>query len=410
MESGEISARFRREDHRRTKHDSHFSKWQVLIGPCDWDDYAQGKEGAARYRVHNLPSSSAPGLYELGVAVSRSGLWREFAGKLDPDDIAVVYLGQADNVRTRLQSYGRSGAHLAVSYDGGHRSGCKSESPENAVGLFEEIFSKGHSIVYRWAPMKDKRAAEKTEAQLLNTFDYAWNKGSNGVRRPNDIIQKLAQISSNSSKFSKISQKFQFLRPGQVGIKIEAANPQEHSNDHEVKSNFLNRILKFTKLQPRLVLSENLGTNQNPSQICGIITSQGTPCEKPPVSGRRRCKEHKGMRIYVLRTKKVELFEENSGFEIFDSNTNSNSSTKCGVNLGDGIFCEREAVLGRKRCEGHKGMRVKRSDYKPVLEEEHLPLNTMKCGVRFEDGIVCDKIPVRGRKRCEEHKGMRIKV
>lgn len=122
---------------------------QVLIGPSDWEDYSQRKEGAARYRVHNLPTSSGPGLYELGIAVSRSGLGR-LVGKLDPDDIVVVYLGQADNVRSRLQSYGRSGAHLGNSYATGHWDSSNG-SPQKGPRLFEEIFAGGHSIVFRWA-------------------------------------------------------------------------------------------------------------------------------------------------------------------------------------------------------------------------------------------------------------------
>ena len=124
--------------------------FQVLIGPCDWEDHSQGKEGAERYRVHKLPTRLDPGLYELGIAVSRSGLGCE-VGKIDPNDIVVVYLGQADNVRSRLQHYGRSGAHLGNSYASGNWNDSEIESPQKGPGLFEEIFSRGHSIVFRWA-------------------------------------------------------------------------------------------------------------------------------------------------------------------------------------------------------------------------------------------------------------------
>ena len=48
-----------------------YVNFQILIGPRDWEDYLSSKEGAERYRTHNLPNcSSCPGLYELGIAIS----------------------------------------------------------------------------------------------------------------------------------------------------------------------------------------------------------------------------------------------------------------------------------------------------------------------------------------------------
>ena len=38
--------------------------------------------------------------------------------------------------------------------------------------------------------------------------------------------------------------------------------------------------------------------------------------------------------------------------------SNLNLVDYCGVNLGDGKFCDRQPVKGRKRCEQHKGKRV----------------------------------------------------
>ena len=126
--------------------------FQVLVGPSDWEDYSLGKEGAARYRVHNLPKSSGSGIYELGIAVSQTGLGRE-VGKLDPDQLVVAYLGQADNVRTRLQQYGRTGAHLGNSYANGCANDSKNVSLQKRLGLFDEILSRGYPIVFRWAPV-----------------------------------------------------------------------------------------------------------------------------------------------------------------------------------------------------------------------------------------------------------------
>ena len=89
-------------------------------------------------------------MYELGIAASRTGLGREI-GKLDPDRIVVVYLGQADNVRTRLQHYGRSGSHLGNSSSTGPPADCKAVGQQKGPGLFEEILARGYPIVFRWA-------------------------------------------------------------------------------------------------------------------------------------------------------------------------------------------------------------------------------------------------------------------
>lgn len=122
----------------------------MLVGPTDWEDYSLGKEGATRYRVHNLPKSPGPGIYELGVAASRAKSGREIA-KLDPGFVVVVYLGQADCVKTRLQQYGRSGAHLGKCSSAACEIDCKTSSPTKQLGLFEQILSRGYPIVFRWA-------------------------------------------------------------------------------------------------------------------------------------------------------------------------------------------------------------------------------------------------------------------
>jgi hypothetical protein len=60
----------------------------------------------------------------------------------------VVYLGQADNVRARLQQYGRTGSHL----DTGNPAG---KDEVNALtagpGLFRQVFARGYSVVFRCA-------------------------------------------------------------------------------------------------------------------------------------------------------------------------------------------------------------------------------------------------------------------
>uniref|UniRef100_A0A2P2PIH4 Uncharacterized protein LOC103453197 n=1 Tax=Rhizophora mucronata TaxID=61149 RepID=A0A2P2PIH4_RHIMU len=442
------AARFKRENCTRTKHDSEFSKWQVLIGPTDWEDHSQGKEGASRYRIHNLPPYSGSGLYELGIALARSKSGRD-VGKLDPDDIVVVYLGQADNVRTRIQHYGRSGAHLSSSFSSGYWTGdhdSKTDSPNKGHGLFEEFFSRGFSIVFRWAPMKDKKDSVKTEARLLDTFDYAWNKGSNGIRRPGDIIQKLEKIASSTNRFPKIANKLLFFREGQVGIKIKRSMPtlpDSAVSTEEDSKNFLSGIFKLSRTQPRLV-SDKRVIDENSIHICGFITNDGITCGNPPVPGRKRCEEHKGRRIYGSRDKSTTGSSSNP-YDIYwesgshDDQDCSTPYTACGVKLADRTFCGKQPVPGRKRCEEHKGMRVNSSMSKTIPEEKcHMPAfssifttsdacvkgtassstNAYRdhgneqcftvCGATLGNGSFCQRQPIRGNKRCWQHKGKRV--
>ncbi|EYU30651.1 hypothetical protein MIMGU_mgv1a022243mg, partial [Erythranthe guttata] len=156
--------RLKREDCRHTKYDSAFSEWKILIGSMDWKEHAMGKEGAERYRTHNLPNCAcSPGVYELAVAL----VLRRHSGIII---LVPVYVGQTENIRNRLQDYGRNGAHL-----------------ESNGLLVSDVFSRGFSIVYRWAPMKSKEEAEETEKEMLiECYDYAWNKRNNGERRPDD--------------------------------------------------------------------------------------------------------------------------------------------------------------------------------------------------------------------------------
>ncbi|KAK3436304.1 hypothetical protein EUGRSUZ_C00913 [Eucalyptus grandis] len=471
-------ARLRREDCERTKHDSAFATWKVLVGPTDWEDYSLGKEGAARYRVHNLPKSPGPGIYELGVAAPRAKLGREIA-KLDLRYIVVVYLGKADCVRTRLQQYGRSGAHLGRCSSAACEIDCKTSCPTKQLGLFEEVLSRGYPIMFRWASLNNKGDAQRTELSLLNTFDYAWNKGSNGSRRPGDIFQKLDEIASSTYCISGIARKLLPIRPRQVGIRINGKLLSEKDSFPQTggeSSNSLNRIFKFSKSRPRLVISEShandtaiLGTspaNESFSPICGVVSEDGFPCTKPPVQGSKRCGEHKGMRLQASNSVLSRKGASNGIHDkptviivISESHANDTvilgkcpsieSSPICGVVPEDGFPCTKPPVQGRKRCDEHKGMRIPVSDTvssrrgasngihnnltrtswdhtaesrpRLVISESHANGTAISgtcpsiesspiCGVILKDGFPCTKPPVQGRKRCGEHKGMRIQA
>ncbi|TQD79604.1 hypothetical protein C1H46_034829 [Malus baccata] len=336
------ASRLKREDCERTTNDSRFSTWKILVGPSDWEDHSLGKEGAERYRVHNLPKKESPGVYELGVPGCGSlGLGREI-GKLDPGCVVPVYLGQADNVRTRIQQYGRSGAHLGNGSSTDHPTG--SVQKEMGCGLFEDILSRGYPIAYRWLPLENQSDALKTENRGLDTYDYAWNRINNGARRPDDVHQKLKEITS--------SQK-------QVGIRIESSKPISTGDkfgaydDREIDNSPF-QVFKLSRAQPRLISYRSI-TEENTGIICGVDVGDGSVCRTAPVPGRQRCAEHKGMRI-----------KGSTGVGISNSNVDSQCGfisnydpvESCGFILADGSPCRRHPIQGRKRCNQHKGRRI----------------------------------------------------
>lgn len=439
-----VIRRLRREDCRHTKHDSAFSNWKILIGPSDWQDHAQGKEGAEKYRVKNLPNcTSCPGVYELGIVLSRRQSGREIS-KIDPDFIIPVYLGKSDNVRNRLQQYGRDGAHLENG-----SSNCKLNDCNNILtgkgpgpGLFSEIFTKGFSLVYRWVPMTNAKEAEKTEVELLGTFDYAWNKGSNGPRRQNDILKRIDRI----SKTPQFLQKLQLFPQRRKGIKIRACRPQLLEDAYDFNTdfppdNFFSRVLKFGRSRPMLVPWRSETEEYYPS-ICGVALGHGIVCRKPPSERRKRCADHKGMKINAASSKL--LVETKFNLPADMHLAEKNIAPVCGFILHDGSSCIMEPVQGNKRCPEHKGRKIfypcppsllvevekEHSHVYPILDHKNNQnilskkagrLNTSSgqqvakngnttCGIGLKDGTFCTRQPPRGRKRCEEHKGKRVKV
>lgn len=390
-----VSPRFKREDYTRTKHDSAFSDWKILIGPSDWEDHLLNKDGAEKYRTHNLPNcSSCPGLYELGIAVSRPRTGREF-DKLKSNYIVPVYVGQAKNVRTRLQRYGREGAHLEKGFP------YTEMADSQELKLFTEIFSRGYPIVYRWAPMKSKKDAEETEAQLLETFDYAWNRGSNGARRPNDIYHKLDRSTSSTVWSHPIIRRLQSFRQKEVGLSIITHEDEPDTNNEQANKNIFTRIFKFGRSRPVLV-SDWFNVDKDGSNMCGVALGQGYVCTRPPVDGRKRCSEHKGMKVNSSnRMSKMNSQPKGATkdpFYVSDSGTqklqqgncaaDEKMSLTCGLVMPDGSLCAREPVRGRKRCEEHKGRRTGKTFFKLVKEEKTHNVETpsLELGTLGNDG------------------------
>ncbi|KAH6779063.1 hypothetical protein C2S52_010300 [Perilla frutescens var. hirtella] len=373
------ATRLKREDFRRTKHDSAFSQWKILIGASDWEDHSTGKEGVERYRTQNLPNwTSCPGVYELGITTSRprSGTTR----KLDSSSVIPVYLGQADNLRNRLQQYGRDGNHLEKGCTSSKIFNCQSVSSHKGPGLFTDIFSRGLPIAYRCAPIKSKKDAEITEKELLDKFDYAWNKGSNGSRRQDDIHKKLERL-EKASKFSLLAKKFLFTNQREVGIKIRSG-----SNSIGMKNNTIfSRILGIRRLQPR---PGQYGSADCDDNICGVAIGHGSVCTTPPVVGRKRCAMHKGLRV---------------NGHISKMNTEGKvppiaASPESGVETDQHFFDFQDQKLNYTTENHHP------CDH--ATDEKF----SLTCGFILEDDSPCKRSPVRGNKRCLEHKGRRIRL
>ncbi|RCV13764.1 hypothetical protein SETIT_2G371900v2 [Setaria italica] len=334
-----VTARLKREDCPRTKHDSLFSPWKVLVGPSDWEDHSAGKEGVQRYRIRNLPDNF-PGIYELGVAgASDEGVRSR---RRDSRGVVVVYLGQADSVRARLQQYGRSGSHL----DTGNSLGSAGKAEVNALaagpGLFREVFSRGYSVVFRCAQMDNKQEAEKTEAQLLRIFDYAWNKLQNGACRCEEILLKLEQgaTSRRSSLLSRVCHSKQDIFGVKAGIKIKGSGSV--NTPPGIMKSMLPRVRTFVGFRPQPVNSEDSG-----GEAIDIPWKKisGFPCGNRQAH-RRRSGGHRIKKIDVAKRRTVPIQDSNSF---------------CGVVLEDGSSCLEHPVEGRKRCSLHKGRRVKGS-------------------------------------------------
>ncbi|KAG0631666.1 hypothetical protein M758_1G270800 [Ceratodon purpureus] len=365
-----IKGRLRREDCEFVKHDKLFSNWKILVGPSDWSEHAAGKDGIDRYHLHNLPASHfGPGVYELGVTApswsptSHSQRTRA----LKREDVMAVYVGQADNIRLRLQKYGQAGSHLEGSrssklyqgdddsVDGGTSGSFRSKvAAESGIRksnkgprLFSEVFALGSSIAFRWAQTDSKVVAEQVESELLAVFDYAWNKGSNGNRRSRDILAKLFMAwptndaFCNPGRFS--GKKWLFCGTNAVGIKVALRKPQDIAPPKVSKK--LCHLL--TAPPPKLPVAVRTPVKVASLELrCGVMTDKGLPCNAPPVRGRKRCLLHKGMRVRgVLTAGHPPLLVSH---ESSIDRINTSSVKRESVKVGGGSRCLPKVLMGRQ--------------------------------------------------------------
>jgi len=131
---------------------------------------------------------------------------------------------------------------------------------------------------------------------------------------------------------------------------------------------------------PQRMVESHVEEGITKTVICGIFLDDGSTCRRKPVKGRKRCQEHKGMRINAstakaIRAPKSELESivgnayryQNASHDVEDppqrmveSHVEEGISKTiiCGIILDDGSTCRRQPVKGRKRCQEHKGRRI----------------------------------------------------
>ncbi|KAF7142578.1 hypothetical protein RHSIM_Rhsim05G0023200 [Rhododendron simsii] len=257
----------------------------------------------------------------------------------------------------------------------------------------------------------------------------------------NNILQKLDRSSSPCTLFPAIYCEEASDFPGEEkSIKIEACKPlklEKGSNTYanEKNNDLLSRILKIGRSRLRFV-SVKYAFDEDHATTCGVALGHGSVCRRIPVEGRKRCAEHKGMKVNALTSKLI--LDEKSPIDestVLDSGVaatsfcfdkvkpqpvtdsflvGNNSFLICGITSDDGTLCRKPPIQGRKRCEEHKGRKITRPHKphitcSPVFSESAAMNETGTiCGVDLKNGTVCKRQPVVGRKRCEEHKGMGV--
>ncbi|CAA7025404.1 unnamed protein product [Microthlaspi erraticum] len=388
---------FKRDDYIRTKPDAVFSQWQgfagsmllrkpfsenaelrrtlvdytsisrdfgpkILIGANNKEDVRKGKDYAGRYRVQG----SIPG---LGVAV-------------DPKDVLVASHGQTESIRSRLRSYGRS-------------------IPHHDLLMSQRNPGVSHTIL----PSSQKKTGNRTEDKKHEreiSCDAAEDKSTSPASvlglRSDDIIDESDSLSvcgvllEDGTTCTTTPIKGRKRCTEHKGQRISSVPPEKHIPSEAPRG----RECEETE------------------NICGVILPDMVRCRTKPVSRRKRCEEHKGMRVNAFffllnpmeRDKAVK--EDKSKPETCKGSVNqedSSPSLLCEATTKTGLPCTRSAPKGSIRCWQHKDQTLDKRSSEKV---ESATVGQVICGVKLYNGTVCEKPPVKGRKRCEEHKGMRV--
>ena len=213
--------------------------------------------------------------------------------------------------------------------------------------------------------MQTDGEACRVKSQMLETFDYAWNKVDNGKRRSNDILQMLNIISSNklpmtADKSDEVEKNSSFvdesITKNDVGtsdvaleVKVNHQLADEKSYEAENNSSFVDES----------ITKNDVGTSEVASEV--EVNHQ-------------------------LADDKSDEAENNSSF--VDESITKNDVGTLEVAL--------EAEVDHQLAEASPLKKKGRSDKGEANKKK--------------DGTVCTKPPVEKRFSCHEHKGMRINL
>ncbi|CAH8307999.1 unnamed protein product [Eruca vesicaria subsp. sativa] len=161
---------------------------------------------------------------------------------------------------------------------------------------------------------------------------------------------------------------------------------------------------------------DDVADGSDSATVCGVLQEDGTTCTTSPVIGRKRWTEHKGQRISCLPPAKnlpckVPTAREECG----------ETKEICGVILPDMIRCKSKPVSRRKRCEDHNGMRVnafffllnpterdkilKEDKSKPVTRSSSMnqeePSQSLLCEATTKNGLPCTRSAPKGSTKME---------
>lgn len=221
--------------------------------------------------------------------------------------------------------------------------------------------------------------AEQVESELLAVFDYAWNKGSNGNRRSRDIPAKLFMAWPSNSSICNPGKKYLFCGTNAVGIKVALRKPQDTSSNNTLYKNLKTPPLPVPVSVRSPVKVATLELR------CGVITEKGTPCNTPPVKGRKRCLQHKGMRVRGAPA------VGNALLATEEPNADVSSVKRESVKVGGGSICLPRSLFRRKSFVTTKPITGLTLNNKTDCTPESKPESKPECKtegkeLRFEPG------------------------
>ncbi|XP_024005800.1 protein EFFECTOR OF TRANSCRIPTION 1 [Eutrema salsugineum] len=417
---------FNRDDYSRTKPDAVFSKWQgftrsmllrkpisdapeirrtlpdytsisrdlapkILIGANDKEEFRKGKDLLGRYRVQG----SFPG---LGVAVTN----HDQSLKVDVDDVFVASLGQNESIRSRLRSYGIARHDLL------QKLGNNEIVNQRKPGLPQTILPVTQKIIgNRTKDKKDDLAEERAISSDAagEKSDFLAPIVRLSRSRPQPVSDRHDDIVDDSDSASI------------CGVLLEDGTTCTTSPMQGRKRCTVHRGQRISCVLPGKKIPCEVSPErecEETENICGVILPDMVRCRNQPVARRKRCEDHKGMRVnaffFLLNPteRDIALKEEKSKPETCTGMNKKDSggpSLICEATTKSGLPCIRSAPMGSRRCWQHKDKTLDRRSSETV---QSATVSQVICGVKLYNGLVCEKSPVKGRKRCEEHKGMRV--